>query len=107
MATSLERDKEAVLKTLAPYLQGKGVRLILYGSHARGDAQRGSDLDLALLGPLPLGELLPPLREALAEAPVLRRVDLEEVDPIFTRFGSYARLMGKVLGRMMGEGHPL
>ncbi len=83
MATSLERDKEAVLKTLVPYLQGQGVKLILYGSHARGDAQRGSDLDLALLGSLPLGELLPLLREALEKAPVLRRVDLGEVDSIF------------------------
>ncbi|RTG91827.1 hypothetical protein CSW37_00430 [Thermus scotoductus] len=86
MATSLERDKEVVLRTLAPYLQGKEVKLILYGSHARGEAQRGSDLDLALLGPLPLRELLPLLREALEEAPVLRRVDLvdlEEVDPAF------------------------
>jgi len=86
MATSLERDKEAVLQALAPYLQGRGVKLILYGSHARQEAGRGSDLDLALLGPKPLGELLPLLREALEEAPVLRRVDLVdlgEVDPTF------------------------
>ncbi|WP_114312438.1 nucleotidyltransferase domain-containing protein [Thermus caldifontis] len=86
MATSLEQDKEVVVATLAPYLRGKGVKLILYGSHARGEAGRGSDLDLALLGPLTLRELLPLLREALEEAPVLRRVDLVdlgEADPTF------------------------
>ncbi|WP_038056592.1 nucleotidyltransferase family protein [Thermus amyloliquefaciens] len=86
MATSLERDREAVLTALAPHLQGKGVKLILYGSHARGEAGRGSDLDLALLGPAPLRELLPLLREALEEAPVLSRVDLVdlgEADPAF------------------------
>ncbi|TBH21923.1 nucleotidyltransferase family protein [Thermus thermamylovorans] len=86
MATSLERDRQAVLTALAPYLQGRGVKLILYGSHARGKAGRGSDLDLALLSPTPLGEILPLLREALEEGPVLRRVelvDLGEVDPAF------------------------
>ncbi|MDM7324399.1 MAG: nucleotidyltransferase domain-containing protein [Thermus sp.] len=82
MATSLERDKKAVLTKLAPYLQGKGVKVILSGSHTRKDAQRGSDLDLALLGPQPPKEL--PL--LLREARVLRRgdlVDLEVVGPTF------------------------
>uniref|UniRef100_A0A7C6E6P9 Nucleotidyltransferase domain-containing protein n=1 Tax=Thermus tengchongensis TaxID=1214928 RepID=A0A7C6E6P9_9DEIN len=86
MATSLEQEKEAVLTALAPYLQGRGVKLILYGSHARGEAGRGSDLDLALLSSTPLGELLPLLRDVLEEAPVLHRVDLVdlgEVDPAF------------------------
>ncbi len=86
MATSLEQEREAVLEALRPYLQGLGVRLYLFGSGAKGRLWRGSDLDLALLSPTPLAHLLPLLREALEEAPIVHRVDLvdlSEVDPDF------------------------
>ncbi len=86
MATSLELDKETVLAALRPYLQGTGTRLYLFGSFARGEGGRASDLDLALLSPTPLAPLMPLLREALEEAPVVRRVDLvdlAEAEPAF------------------------
>ena len=86
MATSLDRDKEAVLRALRPYLEGTGTRLFLFGSFARGEGRQASDLDLALLSPVPLKDLMPLLREALEEAPVVRRVDLvdlAEAEPAF------------------------
>ena len=84
MATSLDRDKEAVLRALRPYLEGTGTRLFLFGSFARGEGRQASDL--ALLSPVPLKDLMPLLREALEEAPVVRRVDLvdlAEAEPAF------------------------
>ncbi|RTH15531.1 hypothetical protein CSW25_12535 [Thermus scotoductus] len=86
MATSLESDKEAVLTAIRPYLQGTGTRLYLFGSFARGEGRQASDLDLALLSERPLRDLLPLLKEALEEAPVVRRVDLvdlTEAEPAF------------------------
>jgi len=62
MATSLDRDKEAVLRALRPYLEGTGTRLFLFGSFARGEGRQASDLDLALLSPVPLKDLMPLLR---------------------------------------------
>jgi predicted nucleotidyltransferase len=86
MATSLDLDKEAVVEALRPYLQGTGTRLYLFGSWARGEGRRASDLDLALLSEKPLLDLMPLLREALEEARVVRRVDLvdlAEAEPAF------------------------
>lgn len=72
-----------MLEALRSHLQGLGVRLYLVGSGARGTLRRGSDLDLALFSERPLAHLLPLLREALEEAPVVHRVDLAEADPAF------------------------
>ena len=86
MATSLDLDKEGVVEALRPYLQGTGTRLYLFGSWARGEGRRASDLDLALLSEKPLEDLMPLLREALEEARVVRRVDLvdlAEAEPAF------------------------
>ena len=86
MATSLDLDKEAVLEALMPYHQGTGTRLYLFGSWARGEGRRASDLDLALLSEKPLEDLMPLLKEALEEARVVRRVDLvdlAEAEPAF------------------------
>ncbi|GAA6755634.1 nucleotidyltransferase domain-containing protein [Thermus thalpophilus] len=86
MGTDLAREREAVVAALGPFLKGTGARLYLYGSFARGEGGRASDLNLALLAPKPLAPLLPLLREALEEAPVVRRVDLVDlssVDPAF------------------------
>ena len=86
MATSLDLDREAVVEALRPHLQGTGTRLYLFGSLARGEGGRASDLDLALLSEKPLRNLMPLLREALEEARVVRRVDLvdlAEAEPAF------------------------
>jgi uncharacterized protein len=58
-------------------LSGQPVRVFLCGSHARGTAQRFSDIDVAVLplAPLPAG-LLSELREALEESAVPYEVDV-------------------------------
>lgn len=77
---------EAVVEALRPLLEGTGAKLYLFGSFAREEGGRASDLDLALLAERPLRERMPLLREALEEAPIVRRVDLVdlgEADPGF------------------------
>ena len=66
MATSLDRDKEAVLRALRPYLEGTGTRLFLFGSFARGEGRQASDLDL-----VDLAEAEPAFRERVLREGVL------------------------------------
>lgn len=72
-----------VLRALA----GRGVRVFLFGSRARGEAHPASDIDIGVLPeePLPRG-LLAELREALEESAIPQTVDLvdlSEADPEF------------------------
>lgn len=55
-------------------------RVWLFGSHARGEAVRGSDVDVAVLAlePLPEG-LLEEIRQALEDSQVLFPVDLVDL----------------------------
>lgn len=57
-------------------------RVWLFGSRARGDAVRGSDIDIAVLAlePLPEG-LLEQIRQALEDSQVLFPVDLSTAEP--------------------------
>ncbi len=78
------------LRRLLLPLQGKA-RVLLFGSWARGDATRLSDIDIAidplepLLEPLPPG-LLGELREAIEESRVPYRVDLVDLGAATTAF---------------------
>jgi len=55
----------------------RDIGLKLFGSRARGDARRASDIDLALVGKQPIAAAdMAALREALEESPVPFRIDL-------------------------------
>ncbi len=58
-------------------LARRDARLKLFGSRARGDARRASDIDLALIAPQPIALAdMALLREALDESHIPFRVDL-------------------------------
>ncbi|HIK58835.1 MAG TPA: nucleotidyltransferase domain-containing protein [Nitrospinaceae bacterium] len=64
------------------------VRVYLFGSSARGEVRKGSDIDVAVLplNPLPDGTLSA-IRETLEESRVLCQVDLVDLstsDPAFS-----------------------
>jgi predicted nucleotidyltransferase len=59
---------------LAP-LRNAGAKTWVFGSRARGDSQKFSDLDLLVSGAIP-DTLLSQIREALEESPLPVRVDL-------------------------------
>lgn len=68
-------------------LRGHRARVYLFGSRARGQARRASDIDVSILplAPLPLG-LLSSIRESLEESHVPYTVDLVDlslVEPAF------------------------
>jgi hypothetical protein len=88
-STKQNRDKvlAQVYQIAKRHLQGMNVRLYLFGSWARGEERRSSDIDLAIdyTSPLP-PYLLAQLREALEESTVPYRVDvvdLTQVDEAF------------------------
>lgn len=78
-------DLKEIRRIVLNGLRGYRARVYLFGSHARGDMQRASDIDVAILPdePLPAG-LLSTIREALEESHVPANVDLvhlSESDP--------------------------
>lgn len=82
---SLEPVRELVTRRLAEH----GARVYLFGSFARGDAHRFSDVDIAVDTdrPLPRGTLSL-LREELEESSIPRHVqlvDLREADDAFRK----------------------
>src|SRR5690606_31347768 len=70
-------------------VSGHPVEIYLFGSWARGDASRTSDIDLAIVpkGPIPK-ELLATLRERLEESTVPYRVDVVNLDEVDGDFRS-------------------
>lgn len=77
-ATLLDpRDRSAIERIVAPMLALVGARLKLFGSRARGDARRASDIDLALIARQPIAAAdMAALREALEESAIPFRIDL-------------------------------
>lgn len=71
------RDRSAIERIVAPFLVRRDIRLKLFGSRARGDARRASDIDLALVSRQPIAAAdMAALREALEESPIPFRIDL-------------------------------
>jgi len=70
-------DLAEVRQIVLEYLKPWRVRVYLFGSQARGDAGKLSDIDIALLpeGPVPV-DWLSGLRERLEESLVIRYVDV-------------------------------
>lgn len=71
------RDLQQLHDALKPLLSRHRLSIRLFGSRARGDARRASDIDIALVGsePLPLEELAE-ARQSLEESSIPFRVDL-------------------------------
>lgn len=76
----MHRDVATAHRLIRAHLPPQFARLWLFGSRARGDARRWSDIDIAVepLQPLRPG-LLSELREALAESSLLLDVDLVDL----------------------------
>lgn len=71
------RDRSAIEGLLSPWLKKSHARLLLFGSRARGEAGRSSDIDLALAAGAPIPpEEMAVLRESLEESRVPFRIDL-------------------------------
>lgn len=73
-------DLVVVRRILECRLQGRPVRVYLFGSRARGTWGRASDIDVAILPlkPLPPG-LLSSIREEMEDAPLLSTVELVDL----------------------------
>ncbi len=77
VGASAREDLRILERVLRRHLAGTGVRVWLFGSLARGDFDRASDIDIALDAGRPLDpDRLARLREAIEEAPIVRPVDL-------------------------------
>lgn len=76
-------------------LAGHGVAVYLFGSWARGEARRSSDIDIAVDAPrpLPLG-VMARLREALEESTVPYQVDTVELAETSPEFRERVRREG-------------
>ncbi|NBD73634.1 nucleotidyltransferase domain-containing protein [Patescibacteria group bacterium] len=66
---------------------GSEYRVVLFGSHARGDAVPRSDIDIGIYGPEPVPQRA---RERIAEAldrlPTLRTIDVVDLATLGTEY---------------------
>jgi predicted nucleotidyltransferase len=78
--TEISDALEEVRAIVQAGLRGTGASVYLFGSRARGESHRGSDIDVAVLSPrpLPVGQLAE-IRDALAESTVPYAVDLVDL----------------------------
>jgi len=70
-------DLKLARKIVFSKLEGRPSKVYLFGSQARGDTWRASDIDIAIDagGPLPQ-ELLAEIADALEESDIIYRVDV-------------------------------
>ncbi len=89
----LDRVKDVVLDAVGGY----PVTVYLFGSRARGDIRRTSDVDVAVEphGPLP-ASLLANLRDALDESTIPYRVDIVDLSAADRAFRERVRKEGIV-----------
>ncbi|MBX6423479.1 nucleotidyltransferase family protein [Thermosulfurimonas sp. F29] len=73
------RTIEDLREFLREFLAGRGVRVYLFGSRARGEEAPHSDVDLAFEGGEELGPLLAELEEILEESLLPQKVDLVDL----------------------------
>ena len=72
-----ERDRSAIECMVARALPGGSITLKLFGSRARADSRRASDIDLAVVTSQPVGSTeMAELREMLENSNIPFRVDL-------------------------------
>jgi hypothetical protein len=91
------RDLDEVRRIVIGGLAEHPARVYLFGSFARGEASRVSDIDVAILPekPLPSG-LLPEIQEALDNSSSLHPVDLVDLTRVSEAFRA----------RVLAEGIP-
>jgi predicted nucleotidyltransferase len=86
---SAASDVETAMRIASRELRGQRARLYLFGSRARGDARRASDVDIAILPDAPLEPgTLARIRDALEESTIpyeVEVIDLSSVDESFRR----------------------
>jgi len=77
----MQSDLALAHTIIRAYIPADVAELVLFGSRARGDARRWSDIDVGVrpLRPLPAG-LLAATRAALEESSLLLNVDLVNLD---------------------------
>ena len=87
------RDRQEIERILAPVLTHCRAKLRLFGSRARGDARRTSDIDLACNAERPISPAeLSVAREALEESRIPFRIDLVD-------YGSAQPLLREAIDR--------
>lgn len=83
VADDLSEARRIVIEGLGGY----SIRVYLFGSRARGEGGRASDIDIAVLAPEPLpGWVLSEVRERIEESRIPFKVDiidLSTTDPAF------------------------
>lgn len=86
---STANDVAAAMQIASRELGAQRARLYLFGSRARGDAARASDIDIAILPDAPLEPgTLARIRDALEESTIpyeVEVIDLSSVDEPFRR----------------------
>ena len=79
-ATSTSNDLTLARDIANRMLAGTGAKAILFGSRARGDARKWSDIDLAIDSKNELPpEILSALREAFEDSNILLNVDVVDL----------------------------
>lgn len=80
MSAMIAEDLALARRLVREKLSRRAARVFLFGSRARGDARRASDIDIAIEAEVPLpAELLAEIRDALDESEILPRVDVVDL----------------------------
>jgi predicted nucleotidyltransferase len=95
MGEGTSRHLKAVRRLLLNRLHRYNVKIYLFGSMARGDAGRASDIDVAIL---PIDRLpdsaLSEIREELENSRIPYRVELVDLSKASDGFSSHVQRMG-------------
>jgi len=76
-----------VVGVIRRYLPREEFEIVLFGSWARGNAQETSDIDIGLMGPEAVDEmLLLRIREEINSIPTLRRIDVIDLNKADNEF---------------------
>src|SRR5208337_705705 len=71
------KDAVSIIRRRLP---GAEFRIVLFGSWARGDAQENSDIDIGLMGPEAVDDmLLWRIKQEIMGIPTLRRIDVVDL----------------------------
>jgi len=95
LTTNEELIKEAI-KVIRKYLPN--ARIIVFGSRARGNFRKNSDLDLAIDWKKPIpSHLMEQIREELDELPTLVSFDLVDLNAVSEEFKEHILNTGRIV----------